>query len=114
MTLADHLRWWHSTLADARCHLLVAQVGREAVGVVRLDREGAEAEVSIYTDPALTGLGLGPRMLEAAAHWAAGSAARLQRLVAEIDPRNVASEAAFAAGGFSRAAPRRWTRGLHA
>lgn len=89
-------------------------MGREAVGVVRLDCEGGEAEVSIYTDPALTGLGLGPRMLEAAARWAAAPAAGLQRLVAEIDPRNGASEVAFAAGGFSPAAPRRWTRSLHA
>jgi hypothetical protein len=32
--------------------------------------------------------------------------------VAEIDPRNVTSEAAFAVVGFRRAAPRRWTRSL--
>jgi UDP-2,4-diacetamido-2,4,6-trideoxy-beta-L-altropyranose hydrolase len=112
VALADHLRWWQSTLADPGRHLLLAQVGREAVGVVRLDRDGAEAEVSIYTDPALTGLGLGPRMLEAAARWATAPAAGLQRLVAEIDPRNVTSEAAFAVVGFRRAAPRRWTRSL--
>ena len=81
---------------------------------MRLDREGAEAEVSIYNDPALTGLGLGPRMLEAAARWATAPAAGLQRLVAEIDPRNGASEAAFEVGGFRRAAPRRWNRSLQA
>lgn len=112
VALADHLRWWQATLADPRRHLLLAQVGREAVGVVRLDREGSEAEVSIYTDPALTGLGLGPRMLDAAARWAATPAAGLRTLAAEIDPRNGASEVAFAAAGFRPAAPRRWTRSL--
>jgi UDP-2,4-diacetamido-2,4,6-trideoxy-beta-L-altropyranose hydrolase len=110
--LADHQRWWQTTLADPRRHLLLAEVGREAVGVVRLDFEGAEAEVSIYTDPALTGLGLGQRMLDAAARWAAKLAAGLRALEAEIDPRNVASEAAFAAAGFLPVAPRRWTRSL--
>jgi UDP-2,4-diacetamido-2,4,6-trideoxy-beta-L-altropyranose hydrolase len=114
VALADHLRWWRSTLVDPRRHLLMAQVGRDAVGVVRLDRDGSEAEVSIYTDPALTGLGLGTRMLGAAARWAVERTTGLHRLVAEIDPFNSASEAAFAASGFSPVAPRRWARSLHA
>lgn len=114
VSLADHMRWWQAALADPHRHLLVARVGRLPVGVVRLDRAGDEAEVSIYLAPALTGLGLGPRMLEAAAHWAAGPQSGLRQLVAEIDPRNGASETAFAASGFRRAASRRWTRSLSA
>jgi UDP-2,4-diacetamido-2,4,6-trideoxy-beta-L-altropyranose hydrolase len=114
MALTDHLRWWQATLADPRRHLLMAQVGRERVGVVRLDCEGGEAEISIYADPDLVGLGLGPRMLDGAARWAAVSAVSLRALAAEIDPRNGASEAAFAAAGFRQTAPRRWIRSLQA
>ena len=112
LALADHLRWWHSTLSDPRRHLLVAEVGRQPIGVVRLDREGVDAEVSIYIDPALTGLGVGPHMLEATARWAVGATGGLRRLLAEIDPRNRPSEVAFAAGGFSSTTPGRWTRSL--
>jgi spore coat polysaccharide biosynthesis predicted glycosyltransferase SpsG/RimJ/RimL family protein N-acetyltransferase len=113
VSLADHLRWWKEALADPHRQLLVARVGPLPVGVVRLDRAGCEAAVSIYLDPALTGLGLGSRTLEAAARWASGPQLRLRRLVAEIDPRNEASQTAFAASGFRRAAERRWTRSLH-
>lgn len=112
VALPDHLRWWQAALDAPARHLLVAQVGTQAVGVVRLDAQDGEAEVSIYIDPVLTGVGLGPRMLEAAARWAAGPGGGLQRLVAEIDPRNTASAAAFARSGFHQVTPRRWTRSL--
>jgi UDP-2,4-diacetamido-2,4,6-trideoxy-beta-L-altropyranose hydrolase len=108
----DHLRWWMAALADPGRHLLIAQVGCAAVGVVRLDCVGAEAEVSIYTDPALTDLGLGRRMLRATGPWASTALAGMRALVAEIDPRNRTSEAAFAAAGFRRVAPRQWARSL--
>jgi UDP-2,4-diacetamido-2,4,6-trideoxy-beta-L-altropyranose hydrolase len=114
VALDGHLRWWATALADPWRHLLIAQVGRNAVGVLRLDRAGVEAEVSIYIDPELTGLGLGRRMLEALELWASAGLSGIQTLTAEIDPRNGSSEAAFAASGFHRVGPRQWARRLAA
>lgn len=96
---ADHHRWWLAALADPRRRLFVAHVGARDVGVLRFDVEDAQAEVSIYLDPALTGLGLGPRLLRAGQRWTRDNTA-LERLVATILPGNRASLRAFEDVGF--------------
>jgi len=60
----DHLAWVERTTRANDRWLLVAQVGRVAVGSIRFDRiaEG-QFEVSIYLDPELQGLGLGRQVL---------------------------------------------------
>jgi UDP-2,4-diacetamido-2,4,6-trideoxy-beta-L-altropyranose hydrolase len=107
---AEHETWWQRALADPRRRLFVAHVGRIDVGVLRFDFDhgGREAEVSIYLDPALTGLGLGPAVLRAGQLWAR-QAGGLQRLVAHVQPDNTASRRAFAGVGFVPATPADWT-----
>jgi UDP-2,4-diacetamido-2,4,6-trideoxy-beta-L-altropyranose hydrolase len=102
--LDAHRRWWQRTLANPARRLFIAHVGRIDVGVLRLDVEGERAEVSIYLDPACTGLGLGPWVLRAAQRWAAREP-EPRGLLAHIRPGNRASEAAFAAAGFERGEP---------
>lgn len=104
---AGHRRWWRDALADPRRRLFVAHVGARDVGVLRLDFEETQAEVSIYLDPALTGLGLGPRLLRAGQRWTRDSTS-LERLVATILPSNRASLRAFEDAGFVRGEPL-WT-----
>lgn len=61
----DHQAWMQRVLSSADRWLFVAQVGDLAVGSIRFDRmEQNHLEVSLYTDPQLRGLGLGPRMLQ--------------------------------------------------
>jgi UDP-2,4-diacetamido-2,4,6-trideoxy-beta-L-altropyranose hydrolase len=110
VTLEHHRHWWQATLSDPQRLLLLAHVGTDAVGVVRLDLTGDEAEVSIYTDPDLAGLGLGRRMLDAVAWWAISHGVGARTLIAEIHPLNVASQRSFAAANFCQVAPRRWVR----
>lgn len=100
----DHRRWWSGALADPARRLFVAHIGGRNVGVLRLDIEGTQAEVSIYLDPALTGLGLGPRLLRAGQRWTRENTA-LERLVATILPANRASMRAFEGAGFVRGGP---------
>jgi UDP-2,4-diacetamido-2,4,6-trideoxy-beta-L-altropyranose hydrolase len=100
LVLADHLEWWQRTLADRTRHLLVAHCGQQDVGVLRFDVHGASAEIAIYVDPSLTGLGLGRAILRAGQEWARSAGAALARLEAEVAPDNTASNAAFAAAGF--------------
>jgi UDP-2,4-diacetamido-2,4,6-trideoxy-beta-L-altropyranose hydrolase len=104
---ADHRRWWLAALADPRRRLFVAHVGARDVGVLRFDVDDAQAEVSIYLDPALTGLGLGTHLLRAGQRWARENTA-LQRLVATILPGNRASLRAFEDVGFVCSEPS-WT-----
>lgn len=110
IALPDHLRWWDAVLADPQRRLFIASVGPVDVGTLRLDRRGSEAEISIYLDPALTGVGLGAAVLRAGQAWCAGRPRPLpiDRLVAEIDAANAASVSAFSATGFRQAADRLW------
>ena len=107
--LDEHVAWWSRTLRDEKRRLLIGVCGNRAVGLIRFDVEGEEAEVSIYIDPELTGLGLGNRLLEAAQRWVATQAARIRRVVAEVQPENAASAGAFRAAGFTQTNPSTWT-----
>lgn len=109
--LDEHLAWWRATLSDPQSALLVAEVRGSAVGVLRLDREGDAAVVSIYLDPALTGIGLGTQLLKTARHWAAGEQAPVRRLLALVLPANRASALAFAKAGFRPGEPY-WSCGV--
>ena len=96
-----HRQWWKDSLVNPNRQIFFGCLGSRDVGVLRLDFSGAEAEVSIYLDPAMTGLGLGPRILLAAQRWALEHTT-LERLVATILPSNTASMRAFSSAGFVR------------
>ncbi|MDH3208981.1 MAG: UDP-2,4-diacetamido-2,4,6-trideoxy-beta-L-altropyranose hydrolase [Burkholderiaceae bacterium] len=101
LTLEEHRNWWQSMLADRQHVLFVADLGPYDVGVLRLDLDGEDAEISVYLDPAFTGLGLGQAMLRAAQRWARDNPTpAIKRLVAHILPSNAVSRKAFTSVGF--------------
>lgn len=60
----SHHSWMQRVLQSPDRWLFVAQVGELPVGSIRFDQlESGHLEVSLYTDPQLQGLGLGPRLL---------------------------------------------------
>ena len=97
-----HRAWWHKAVDDPRRRIYIARCASIDVGVLRLDIEGDSAEVSIYLDPALNGLGLGPAMLRNAQRAVQAGNPRVARLTAGIVPGNRASERAFTRVGFER------------
>ena len=105
---SGHEGWWHRAIANPDRHLLFCEIGARPVGVLRFDFDsggvGGEALVSIYFDPAMTGLGLGRRLLDAGRDWLIRADPRARRLVAEIDDANHASLAIFARAGYTPAA----------
>jgi UDP-2,4-diacetamido-2,4,6-trideoxy-beta-L-altropyranose hydrolase len=102
LRLAEHCDWWQRTLLLPERRLFIAHVGRYDVGVLRLDLEGDAAEISIYLDPILTGLGLGHALLRAAQSWVLeNQSLMLKRLVAEIMPDNRVSQNAFTQARFA-------------
>ena len=104
--LAAHMRWFASSIAPGSGrHILVGEIGGAPVGVVRFDsRDVAEDrlqyEVSIFLDPDLYGLGLGPPMLRAAEEAMAAHVAAPMRVLAVTRPENLASQAMFRGCGY--------------
>lgn len=105
----SHSAWWRCALENSARILLIAHIGDLDVGVLRLDVDGDSAEISIYLDPSLTGLGLGSCVLRAGQGWVRAHLKDLRRLVAEIVSGNTASEKIFVSAGFVRHGRDRWS-----
>jgi UDP-2,4-diacetamido-2,4,6-trideoxy-beta-L-altropyranose hydrolase len=96
----SHVAWLERTLGDASRHLYIAEVGGDPVGVIRFDLDGSrEAEVSLYLDPALTGLGLGPTLL-AEGEEALQRVSRVDAFRARVLEDNPRSRRLFERGGY--------------
>lgn len=100
--LDSHLAWFERslTIPDDR-RIFIGTIGVVDVGVVRFDRnEASDWTVSIYLDPALHGLGLGPWLLRAGEAAMLGSFGSGFRFLAEALPGNVASRRMFQSCGY--------------
>jgi len=106
--LGQHLDWWRAAIRAVGRSLLIADAGKASIAVVRADHADGEATLSIYLDPTVTGLGLGSKVLRATREWLSRHHPEIRRLHALIDPRNHASQSAFAAAGFAQAG-NRWS-----
>ncbi|MGH8459379.1 MAG: UDP-2,4-diacetamido-2,4,6-trideoxy-beta-L-altropyranose hydrolase, partial [Nevskiales bacterium] len=100
IALADHERWLADVFADAHRDLLIAEEAGEAVGVLRYDRKGSEAVVSIYLVPGRSGQGLGPRILLEGDRWLNRYHPGIERIHAEVLAGNTASARAFTEAGY--------------
>ena len=111
VALQDHLHWWARALEDPQRRLFIACCGDIEVGTLRFDSIGRDAELSIYLDPELSGLGLGRAVLRAGQAWCTARPRPLavDLLVAEVHPDNRASAAIFAATGFRQRDERHWS-----
>jgi RimJ/RimL family protein N-acetyltransferase len=98
-----HRRWLERAVVDAARILQIATIGVLPVGVIRYDQlEAGAAEVSLYLDPDLLGLGLGARLLYAGEQSIRGRWPQVRRLVATVLDANVASQRMFTADGYVR------------
>ncbi len=103
----EHELWLRRTLDDPARTLLVGEVGRIPVGVIRFDRiDDTAAEVSLYLDPQLHGLGLGAALLRA------GEARMPPHLAlhAAVLDGNDPSARLFAGAGYTCTAPGTWVK----
>ena len=101
-----HLAWLDRILADPTRNLFIGEIGGRAVGVIRFDSSAPDgATVSLYLDPALHGLGLGPQLL------LAGEDAVGRKIVeAVVLEDNRPSQRVFEVCGYERVAPDRWVK----
>ncbi len=98
---SDHVAWLGQVLDDPARQLFVGEIGGRPVGVIRFDfSTDTRAEVSLYLDPALHGLGLGPHLL------LAGEAAADPAVVyATVLEGNRASQHLFEGCGYTKTSP---------
>lgn len=99
--LESHLAWWSSTLEAADRLLLIGTLAGIPAGVLRLDLTGEVATLSIYLDPALTGLGVGPALLRRLHEWIPRYLPAIRRIEAFVKPDNGASRKAFLLAKFT-------------
>lgn len=104
--LDDHMRWFETSLAaPERRRIYMGQIGLVDVGVVRFDALGSDEarqlwEVSIYLDPDLPGLGLGPPLLLAGESALVRDVTGNIRFSAQTLASNTASQAMFRRCGY--------------
>ncbi|WP_029029520.1 UDP-2,4-diacetamido-2,4,6-trideoxy-beta-L-altropyranose hydrolase [Salinarimonas rosea] len=106
-----HLSWLGRVLADPDRDLLIGEAEGGPVGVLRFDRSGEEAEVSIYLVPGASGRGAGTDLLLAGCDWLRQNRPGMRVVVAEVLGGNARSAALFERCGFTERS-RRYTRGL--
>ncbi len=96
-----HRDWFAASLAMPTRRLWIGQVGPRPVGVLRFDFDAAAARVSIFLDPALTGLGLGTPLLACGEARLRREQPALRRLEAEVLADNRASQQLFRRAGYT-------------
>ncbi len=100
---SEHRVWYASVLADENRHLLIAQDEKGSpIGVVRFDKEGDNAQVSIYIVPSRRGFGHGRDVLLGAIRWLTKNSS-VKRVHANVVRENLASRRMFSSVGFAGA-----------
>lgn len=102
VALETHRKWFTSTLSSPDRILLIGECEGDPVGVLRYDRTGDTATISVYLVPGREGRGEGARLIRTGSRWLASHWPTVTAIDAEILEINRASAGAFAAAGFSR------------
>ncbi|HWM87050.1 MAG TPA: GNAT family N-acetyltransferase [Kofleriaceae bacterium] len=99
--LTDHVRWYQARLGDptTALHMIEAGDAGPPIGVVRVERRGPAAELSMSVDPRMRGRGVGSAAARAAAAAAAERWPEIP-LEAWVADGNQASMRCFVAAGF--------------
>lgn len=91
----DHQRWFASVIANPDRELLIGTIDDQPIGVVRFDKEGDVAEISIYLVPEGGFNGQGHNLLLAAEQWLKNSRSDITRIRAGVLGENEASKNLF-------------------
>jgi len=102
ISLDAHQQWFHKSLDDDRCVLLVGEQNGQPVGVLRYDfLSDLKVLVSVYLVPGCYGQGLGSSLIRAGSSWVRSRFPSCKTIQAEVLIENTAGRKAFLAAGFS-------------
>lgn len=97
---AEHLDWFSRAITQTGRSILIAEDRSGCVGIVRLDQDEENAEVSLSLHPSQFGRKLGSRVLRLTTAWVRQYLSGIKQLTASIHPENGASIKAFEKAGF--------------
>lgn len=97
----EHVAWLDRSLGSPDTRLLVGELEGAPIGVVRIDRNGESATISVTVAPEARSRGLATPLIRAGVQAAA--ALGVERVIALIRRENTASISAFQAAGFGDA-----------
>ncbi|HEY1738057.1 MAG TPA: GNAT family N-acetyltransferase, partial [Acidimicrobiia bacterium] len=103
---AQHERWFAAVLDDPGYRMMVAEIGGDPIGAVRVDVTDGIGIVSIVIDPEWRGRGYGRTVLHAL-EVEVGADCQVRALEAVVHPGNERSRRAFEANGFAEVATAR-------
>jgi UDP-2,4-diacetamido-2,4,6-trideoxy-beta-L-altropyranose hydrolase len=96
----DHLKWFESLKANKERALLIGYVENKPVGVVRFDKEGDVAEISIYLVPEGGFTGQGRNLLLNAEQWLKTNRPDIKRIRASVLGKNTVSQQLFLSANY--------------
>lgn len=97
---SSHFHWFESVLADEDRFLLIGHRAQTPLGVVRFDRLGDAAELSIYVRPGFAERGVGQNLLRSAEVWLAENHPDILKISAQVLYNNSRSHKMFASAGY--------------
>lgn len=100
ISLQDHRAWYRNVLDNNDQQLLIGELDKQPVGVLRIDRDGKRAVVSVYLVPGNYGKGFGGQIIEQGIAWVKLHWAELVCLEAIIKDENKVSKSVFLEAGF--------------
>lgn len=104
----EHRQWFDRVMRDPARRLFVATIADRPVGIIRFDFSSeSRAEVSLYIDPDMHGLGLGPHLL-----LKGETASQAATVDATVLTANRASQRLFERCGYQRISDEKWVKHL--
>jgi L-amino acid N-acyltransferase YncA len=98
----DHERWFAEVANATNLVLLIGEEGSRPVGVVRFDKLGNRAQVSIYIVPDSGFVGYGHNLLNRAEEWLKEYHPDIKSVRANVLGKNLKSENLFCQSGYQR------------
>ncbi len=92
---SSHQSWFQQMLVNENIVMLIIELNKTPIGVVRYDIQGEQAEVSIYLIQQEKSRGLGNVVLESSELWIASNRPTLKQLNAHVQVSNRASHKLF-------------------
>ena len=99
VTLQEHQQWFKRKIVDLNCKLLIIQLKNENIGLIRIESEQGECEVTIYLIPGYEGQGFGHTALSQAID---NCTLNCKSYLAKVQSKNIPSQKLFQKLGFSK------------
>lgn len=98
--ITTHTNWFNKILVDKNRYLLIAEINKNPIGVLRYDIINNSAEISIHLKPGTSGKGIGTALIVKGSAWLKDTVPSVKHIIANILPENIPSQKAFAKAGF--------------